>query len=290
MSPLLKNSIILLSAKRKMLREMGERLDTLVVGSSHGDFGFDPKYCPGSFNLCCRSQDLKHSYLLYKRMTETVGSIKTLVIFYSVFSPGNFLERSPGEKDISLALNEIFGLGIQYEDPYLCDVASQLKGRLADVSIDLDGHAGFLPTTEKGFFPESYGPLQRASDHLKLNRDTSANVYLMNMLLLAQALGHKVVIVIPPVREDYKAACSGGFDYLFEDLLLIVEMLKHLTPVIDAQLLNCFESDEFDNACFGDFDHLLPLGKGVEKLSSKIYDAIGTAGPSANVVERPAVV
>jgi hypothetical protein len=52
-----------------MLQKEKESLDTLVVGSSHGDFGFNPTYYPGSFNLCCRSQDLKHSFFLYKHIT-----------------------------------------------------------------------------------------------------------------------------------------------------------------------------------------------------------------------------
>src|SRR3546814_6862555 len=84
-SPLLRESIALLAAKRAMLAA-SNNITTLVVGSSHGDFGFNPAYCPRSFNLCCRSQDLKHSFHLYrKRSEEHTSELQSLMrISYAV--------------------------------------------------------------------------------------------------------------------------------------------------------------------------------------------------------------
>jgi hypothetical protein len=277
LAPNLENIILLLCAKRKMFQDMQDRISTLVVGSSHGDFGFDPRYCENAFNLCSPSQDLKHSFHLYKNTCETVSTLKTLVIFYSVFSPGNFMERSPGEKANCPVLNEAFGLGLQYEDAELSGLASLLKGELDDLSSEfagLEGHAGFLPVFGKTFFPDSYGAQLRADKHLKLNKNGEANLFLMDMLLLAKAMNHRVCIVIPPVRQDYKQATGGDFNYLFRDLLLILDELKTSNPKLDIQLINGFDDSEFTDDLFGDFDHLLPTEEGVKILSSKVQRAI----------------
>ena len=273
MTPLFKNSIVLFGAKRKMLQEM-EGISTLVVGSSHGDFGFDPQYCPGSFNLCCRSQDLKHSFYIYKRVCESVNTVRNLVVFYSVFSPGNFMERSPGERDICPPLNEIFGLGLVYDDSYLSDLSDLIRGKLDDVAFDVEGRAGFFPTAGKGFFPESYGAKQRAEDHLKLNRENGANVFLKDMLLVAGSLGHKVIIVVPPVRQDYKYAVGGDFGCVFGSLLSTLYEAVESNPELNVQLVNAYEGDVFRDEFFGDFDHLLPTGEGVKILSLEIQGAI----------------
>lgn len=279
-TPSFKNAILQFGAKRKMLREMGDRLNTLVVGSSHGDFGFDPQYCQNSFNLCCRSQDLKHSFHLYKRTCETVKTVQNLVLFYSIFSSGNFMERSPGEHETCAALNEIFDLGLTYEGSHFSSLSALIKGRLDDVSIDLDGRSGFFPDTEKSFFPESYGAQRRAQEHLKLNSDNTANVFLLNMLQMANELNHNVIIVIPPVRQDYKAASGGDFNYLFRDLLTILERFKSAHPGVSLQLINGFDDSTFKDDFFGDYDHLLPTGEGVKILSSNVQRAIDLTTPA----------
>ena len=163
MTPLLKTSILLLSAKRKMLRGMQGSLKTIVMGSSHGDYGFDPGYCDSSFNLCCSSQDLKHSFHLYKHVTIIAPKLKKLVVFYSIFSPGNRMENSTSEKYICPAINELFEVELDYQDEHLATLSDNIRGHFEYFNFDIEGHAGFLPTTEKFFFPEDYGVVQRAN-------------------------------------------------------------------------------------------------------------------------------
>ena len=278
MTPLLKTSILLLSAKRKMLRGMQENLKTIVMGSSHGDYGFDPDYCELSFNLCCRSQDLKHSFYLYKHVTTVAPHLKNLVLFYSIFSPGNRMENSPGEKDICPAINELFELGLDYQDEHLATLSNNISGHLANFEFDIDGHAGFFPTTEKFFYPEDYGAVQRANEHLKLNADSEAHEFLWDTLTLAKASGHNVYIVIPPVRRDYKEATGQDFNSLFKDLISILQSFNALYLDFKVNLINGFDDEDFKDEHFGDFDHLLPTGKGAEILTRKINSVINDAG------------
>jgi len=259
---------MIIGAKRTMLQKEKDSLDTLVVGSSHGDFGFNPTYFPSSFNLCCRSQDLKHSFFLYKHITENYPKIKNLVLYYSVFSPGSFLERSPTEKFISPALNELFNLNIEYDDEELNCEFEKIKNKLTDASFDSSGIRGFLPNDFKGFFPESYGAINRANDHMKYNKKEGANLYLIRTLLLAKHLKHKVCITIPPVRSDFKKATGMEFNSLFKSLL---DILNNFHLDHHVELINGFDSELFSDNHFGDYDHLLPLGKGTELLSELIY-------------------
>ena len=111
-SQVVKESILQLGAKRVMFEQASDTLETLVLGSSHGDHAFDPAYIPNAFNLCYGALDLKHSYYLYQRAIASCPNLKNIVLFYSVFSPGNMLERSPGEGDIGAVFSALFDLGL----------------------------------------------------------------------------------------------------------------------------------------------------------------------------------
>lgn len=266
-NPLLLEALTINGAKRTMLQRERDQLHTVVIGSSHGDFGFNPDYFPGAINLCCRSQDLKHSFLMYKHITEHYPAIDQLVLYYSVFSPGSFMEKSATEKFISPALNELFNLHFDYEDEELQSEFEKIKDKLAPMTVDASGVRGFFPHDYKGFFPESYGAANRANDHLRLNKKDAANVYLVRMLLLAKHHGHKVCITVPPVRSDYKQAVGIPFDMVFRSLL---DVLNNFHIDYHVDLINGFDSALFSDDHFGDYDHLLPLGDGTRMLSELI--------------------
>lgn len=270
----LRESIMLLGAKRTMLRRERDGIDTIVVGSSHGDYAFDPKFCPGAFNLCCKSQDLKHSYGIYRSVAQELPGIRHVVVFYSVFSPGFYLEKVYSERDICLAINEVFGTGFAYEDEYLVQTAALIKDRLDSFGIALEGHSGFLPTSGKFFFPASHGAERRANDHMKLNVSDAANLYLLKILMLARQLGHKVTIVMPPVRSDYRAAVGRDFQHVFRGVL---EIAQEFSAAYAFDVLGLYADAAFPDEHFGDYDHLLPTGIGPGILTARIAGALGKA-------------
>ncbi|MNJ70913.1 hypothetical protein D3C77_674050 [compost metagenome] len=94
------------------------------------------------------------------------------------------------------------------------------------------------------------------------------------MLSVAGSLGHKVIIVVPPVRQDYKYAVGGDFGCVFGSLLSTLYEAVEINPELNVQLVNAYESDVFRDEFFGDFDHLLPTGEGVKILSLEIQGAI----------------
>jgi hypothetical protein len=270
-SELFQQAAFALACKRTMLRGSHDAIATLVVGSSHGDFGFDPGCCPGAFNLCARSQDFRHSDAIYRRVSRALPRLRNLVVFYSVFSPGHVLERSPEERDIALAMHEILDLDVGYTEPALASRAGTLKGELAEWRPQAEGRLGFLPHLQKSFFPNDYGAQRRAQDHLKLNRNNEALLYLAATAVRAQRMGHRLLVVIPPARSDYRRECDAADAALFRGLDLIRTDLE----IAAFDLLNLWNDPAFDDHHFGDYDHLNPLGDGVAVLSTKVSKALG---------------
>jgi hypothetical protein len=253
-----------------------DMIETIAVGSSHGDCGFDPSFFEGSFNLCSSSQDLKRSFALYRHACETAGNLKRVVVFYPVFSPGFFLEKVRSEKEKCPGLNEIFSLGFSYDDPEIESLGKSIRGKLDGLTYDPEpgSCSGFSPRQGKGQFPESYGAERRAVDHMKLNVSNEANVYLMEILLLAKQNGHDVHIVVPPVREDYKAGLAKSFNYLFRDIIDVVGVFSQISPFPKTEVVSYFDDADFRREHFMDFDHLAPTGDGTMLLSTKLRDHI----------------
>jgi hypothetical protein len=266
----LKDAIVFLAAKRAMLREDVGELQTLALGSSHGDHGFDPQFCDGSFNLCSRSQDLQHAYALYETISKLAPNLKNIVVFYSVFSAGFFIKNTRSEKVLSPALDGLFSLGLKYEENRFTALSEQIRDAFTVFAIQLEGRHGFLPKWVQIVTPESYGAARRANDHLKW-KNSDANLYLIKIIRLAEHLKHNLCIVIPPVRSDYREAVGSRSAKLFQDLLDICGEFQL------CSMLNCYDGDGFADEHFGDFDHLLPEGAG-PRLLTRAIDAKLRAG------------
>ena len=275
----LKDAIVLLAAKRAMLREDIGELRTLALGSSHGDHGFDPQFCDKSFNLCSRTQDLKHSYSLYETTSKLAPNLKNIVLFYSVFSAGFFMENTRSEKILSPALNGLFSLGLKYEESRFVALSEQIRDAFTDFAIQLEGRHGFLPKWVQIITPESYGAARRANDHLKWT-NSDANLYLIKIIQLAKHLKHNLCIVIPPVRSDYREAVGIRSAKLFQELLDICGEFQ-----INS-MLNYYDGVGFADEYFGDFDHLLPEGIGPRLLTQAIGAELKRVEVSMKVCEQ----
>ncbi|KQY92325.1 hypothetical protein ASD21_12975 [Caulobacter sp. Root1455] len=272
-SQAVKESILQLGAKRVMFEQASETLETIVLGSSHGDYAFDPAYVPNSFNLCYRSLDLKHCYSLYQRTITACPNLKNLVLFYSVFSPGSMLERSPNEGEIGPLFSALFDLEVEYQSEHLTKLAQaltqQLQEGMAATLIEeaakLDGHAGFMPNY-KGAVPASEFKTRLLS-HIKHNYESGADYYLLKILALANRLGHAVTIVIPPVSSAYRNALNTRSSVLFRELIEVVDLFPWTVPI---KVLNAYDDEAYEDSFFVDSDHLDARGEGTRMLSRAI--------------------
>jgi hypothetical protein len=283
-SQAVRESILQLGAKRIMLEQARDELETIVLGSSHGDYAFDPAFVPNSFNLCYRSLDLKHCYYLYQRTIEMCPNLKNIVLFYSVFSPGNMLERSPGEGDIGAVFSALFDLGVEYQSDHLTQLAQALGARLQDgmaatlieEAAKLDGYAGFLPAY-KGVADASEFQ-SRMLSHIKLNYEGGADYYLLKILALANRLGHGITIVIPPVSSSYRNTLNTRSSVLFRELIEVIGLFPWTLPV---QLINAYDDEAYEDSFFVDSDHLDARGEGARMLSRAIGEKIASGNAAA---------
>lgn len=235
-------------------------LQTLVLGSSHGDYGFVP--AEGSFNLCGASQDLYTSYELYRRSGE-LPKLNTVILFYSVFSSGSETEKTV-ERERCLYYRKFWGVPYRFNDesfwkPKEVHLEAWLKIREKKANPDYRGLGDY-----RGFLPPSSSVSDRVVSHLKNNRRNNGQVqYVEKMAELAKERGHKFVIVIPPFRRDYMDLLPP-YAEVFGDLLTILR--RHH----DVHLLSFFGDSSFADSDFGDMDHLNRHGAG--KLTAKIVE------------------
>lgn len=276
-SQAVRDSILQLGAKRVMLEDMKESVQTLVLGSSHGASAFDPAHLPGSFNLCHRSLDLKHSYYLYRRVTDLCPDLKNLVLFYSVFSPGGVLERSPTDADIGPLFSALFELDVEYQADSLNALTAALTRQIQEgmaatliqEAAHLEGHAGFLPDDRALAPAEAFD--HRLLSHIKLNYESGADYYLLKMLAIANNLGHNVHIVIPPVTTMYRKAVGARSSLLFRELIEVVASFPWRVPV---KVMNGYDDEAYADGFFIDSDHLDARGEGTRMLSRAIADQV----------------
>ncbi len=88
-----KNHFDTIYKKHLSLENNINKIQTLVLGSSHGHYAFLPKE-ETEFNLSIRSQDLYYSYKLYQKYASKLSNLKNIILFYSVFSPGFEIEKT----------------------------------------------------------------------------------------------------------------------------------------------------------------------------------------------------
>ena len=239
-------------------------VEILALGSSHGDHGFLPD--GNSFNLCGNSQDLYLSYELYRRCAD-IPKLKTVILFYSVFSPGFETERT-SEMDYCLYYRYFWRIPLRYHGP----------DDFVHKRYLLDKYLRQHPLTEVGdyrgendygwFFPSQMSVAERVASHLKNNRRQNGQTgYVGKMAELARIKGHRLVVVVPPFRSDYSALLPP-FEETFAELLALVKQ----NPEI--KLMSFVDDKDFVDADFGDMDHL--NRQGATKLTAKILSAIRT--------------
>lgn len=251
-----------LGSKHKSLHSNAESIKFLALGSSHGAYGFNPDIDKSFFNLCSTSQDLYYSYNLYEYCCNHLKNLDSVLLFYSVFSPGFELQKTI-DSHICAYIKLIFGINYKDEDKqklkfYLDDAKWVLKKskQIKDCS------QGYTPSFR---FLTDYPLEKRISTHLRENkRENQQHDYLEKIIELTRKNEHKLYIIIPPCRSDYRENMPSS-DELFKKL-------HDLTSKTNIKIFNFYKDKEFVWDDFGDFDHLNKMG--ADKLSKKIYEKL----------------
>lgn len=239
-----------------------DTVQVLVLGSSHGEYGFIPD--EKSFNLCGASQDLYLSYELYRRCAE-FPKLKTVILFYSVFSSGAEVERTM-EKERCLYYRKFWGIPYRFHSDadYVCKEKS-LDAWLAGRDVLIEKEYRGLGSYDT-FMPAGFNLCARIESHLKNNnRVDDQCIYVSRIAELAAKVGHRAVVVIPPVRSDYFSMLPP-FDEIFERLKQTLQTHRNLS------LISFMGDGLFSDEDFGDSDHLTLQGAG--KLTKAIFQRL----------------
>jgi len=268
LSPLFSEQLIYLSAKNFALNEEISKIETLALGASHGDFSFNPRFINGSFNLCTRSQDLKHSYYLLKALLLR-KKLKNIVLYYSLFSPGSNAELMYPELEVLPVLNELFKLGLKYESEKCIQLSNILLGKLDKLNPPILGFSGFYPDYGKDLEERYLSPVakieyvkKRALGAYKLSLKTTSINYLESLIYLTKQYKINLLIVISPARSDFRAINKFPTEILYKPLYDILN--KNIYPV---SIFNAWDSVLMKDEYFRDCDHLCPKGFGTTLLS-----------------------
>jgi hypothetical protein len=262
-------------ARDLMIKQKGflnnlNKIETLILGSSHGDYGFNPQYFQKySYNLASASQDLYYSYSLYEKFYSKIPKLKNIILFYSVFSPGFELEKT-SEYQRCILFKDFFDISfktlrenIVSEEKAYKKIYKKIKRKL---KID-ENYRGY--SQPEIFFEQEFTVERKTQVHLRENlRENNQLFYLKKLCESAINNSHEVVIVLSPAREDYKS-CLPKSNELFNTLF-------ELTNENNIKVFNFYDDENFINSDFGDFDHLKPFG--AVKLTQKINELINFAG------------
>lgn len=259
--------------KNRNLCESSEGIQTLVLGHSQGDHGFDPEYFSRSFNLCSRSQDAKMSYYLYEKMGLYLPNLKRIVLFYSMISPGFLTEREKAERMVAVAFNAIYKLSMPFEDDYLNSLSMEVSALFdgVDWGYESDGFTasnGYVKNPNIDYFENLYWQRRRLPQLHGYNELSDATEYLDKMMLLAKERGHSVYFVVAPNRSDFLASTPGTSDYLHRHLLDALVKFELSKSAVYTDLYN---SQDFSDSDFGDFVHLIPGGAGARRVTKSIH-------------------
>ena len=240
-----------------------KNIETLVLGSSHGEYGFIANK-PKEYNLSASYQDLYYSYNLYKKFN--TKELKNIILFYSVFSPGNQLIKT-----------KYYHICSQYK--ILADIDYQCSEVLIDKDIDSIEKDNIvcinklrkdikINKSDRGnclsyAFPCRTDNVQsRTIPHYKNNqRNNNQNKYLQLLIDEAQECNQKVIIVLSPATSEYKKELPSS-KCLFKEVFDLIE--ENLYQ--NAKIINLYDM-EFSKNLFGDWDH---LNKDGAEIVSKI--------------------
>ncbi|WP_457105425.1 hypothetical protein [Methylobacterium sp. P5_C11] len=259
-----------LEAKRDAFMDGRAEIDTVIVGSSHGDYGVDPAHIAGSFNLCTASQDMRQSAMMYAWAARRNRRLRRVIVVYSLFSYGFDCARS-ADHARCVFLRRAFGFRWSRDlDDALWPI---------DFKTRWPNHPHTLPPMDRGFarsngvsfFEVEEGFVaRRVARHMELSevrdRGESQLAHLHAIMVLARRRGDQVVVVIPPVRSDYHAAVLPG--------VTLFGKMKTICMRAGVPLVDTFDDPAFVWSDFGDPDHLYPDGDGSRKLAARINIAL----------------
>lgn len=235
------------------IEKQKDKIQTLVIGSSHAAQGFNPSVysCPNAFNLASVNMDLYTAHQLVSHYLPQMPKLKKLIVFYSVFSVGHELDKG-NDTAICSILNHFYHISYPNHDIKRWQRSLNHRIKKYEKQQLIPGNKG------NGYFPREIPNVMLASErvqhHLKENHRPTDQTYLLDKIfLLCQQYKVQLEVVIPPCRSDYTALITEPTKSLFKSLFSL-QNKRHF------YIFNFWKSGAFIDRDFFDPDHLTQVG------------------------------
>jgi len=240
-------------------------IETIALRGSNCDYGFYPNNWNNSYNFGLISSDFYINYYLYKKYREKLASLKNVVYFLNVPSPGYSIIETK-EKYRTSVYKYFFEIPYQKEnlisrryENYIFSECKKIKN--IEISNEYNGYE------LKYYYGTAIKTNDRVRTHLRENqREPDQLIWLKMTYDLIKEDNRKLYIIIPPYRSDYKTLIPNK-NILFEKIYKL--------NLSNAIFIDFFDSNIFTDNDFGDTDHLNE--NGAKKLTNEIMQIIKDA-------------
>lgn len=266
------------STKYNYLRNHGDEVSTLILGSSHTYYGIIPEILGDSvFNLANISQSPEYDLYLLEQFEKYMPNLKSLIIPISYFT-----YRDPKLED-----GPEWMLAIKYKTRMKLDIHSNFSIYNFEI-FDFESYSGALSNlvlnkpsnkcTELGFglgfTLNDRNPNWKKMIKQRIESTTFFNpgryIEVLNiqrsLLNLAKQKGWKVIFITTPSFGDYTRALEKTQESEMR------EGIKTLIGEFDVKYLDFLRDSTFIEDDFHDADHLSDIG--ATKFSSKLRKSL----------------
>lgn len=258
--------------KRSQLELNSETIKTLILGSSHSMYGFNPEYFrEKAYNLGHVSQSIDLDYDILYKYIDALPKLETVILRLSYTTLHEQIRTGPESwrlKDYNLYYNLDVSNKLKYKSEILSVKLKNNISRLKDYYLNNDK----MITVEKSgwaFFDQEHA--NRAIDTLgvsvakkhtaKDNELVNLNIeYLEKIVELCDKKGVHVILVTLPAHKSYRDNLSQS---QLDSVISAGEKMK--IKYNNCNYLNLLQEPSFTNEDFYDADHLNT--KGAKKLS-----------------------
>lgn len=266
------------NTKNREIRERGEAVNTLILGSSHTYYGLIPEELGDSvFNLANISQSPEYDLALLNYYMPYLGNVKRLIVPISYFTYRDPRMEDGDEWKLAIPYKTRMGLDLHSDfSIYNLEIADfdVYKGRLANIFLRKPSNRSTESGFGLGYDIEHRDPLWKNEGAHHAERHTQAPGRFESVLETQDSLmrmahehGWEVIFITTPASEAYTA---------FLDPSQEAEMLAgadSLQKRYGVRYFNFLRDKRFGDDDFYDADHL--NSDGAAKFSLILRDSLG---------------
>ena len=265
--------------KHRWMLENAEKVETLILGSSHTYYGIYPQdFCDNSFNLANISQNFEYDFLLLKNYEKRLSGLHTVVLSMSYCSLFDARFEDGNEWWYAINYKKYMGVDVHSDfSKYNFEISNMpvYSGRLLKI---LSGNE--LPSCDSLGFGMGYSLSERSQTwkegaFVTVERHTARDhsAFEWNLTCLRSILSlcrerswRPVLVTLPASHHYYNSLDSAQLGKMYE----AVKMVKN--DYADVEYFDFLKDENFVDEDFFDCDHLSDIG--ARKFSKMLKDSI----------------